>query len=122
MLLVLASLILVFTKGLQYGIDFAGGIEVQVQFKNKVDSSQVRKALADADVNDASVVGMEGQKQEYLLSLLGKTEKTNELSNIVKSALMKAFGKDNVTIRRIDVDSQPRARRFVSNDRSHRVA
>ena len=31
-LLVLVSLVLIFSKGLNYGIDFAGGTEVQVLF------------------------------------------------------------------------------------------
>ena len=42
----LASLGLIFTKGLNFGIDFAGGILMEVRIDKEVEISQVRKILS----------------------------------------------------------------------------
>ena len=36
LVMILASLAFLFSKGLKYGIDFAGGTEAQIQFSSKV--------------------------------------------------------------------------------------
>ena len=46
-ILVVGSLIAIFKPGLQFGIDFAGGTEVQISFKDKTETSEVRKILTD---------------------------------------------------------------------------
>jgi len=43
--LVAASLALIFTKGLNYGLDFTGGVVVEVQYQQSVDIADVRAAL-----------------------------------------------------------------------------
>ena len=54
--LVVASLILLFTKGLNYGIDFAGGTVIQVQYKGKAPIEKVRDLLhANKAYSGASV-------------------------------------------------------------------
>ena len=44
--LVVISLGLLFTKGLNYGIDFAGGTIVQVQYEGKAPIEKVREIVA----------------------------------------------------------------------------
>ena len=45
--MIIASLVLLMTKGLNYGIDFAGGTIVQVQYEgNKAPIEKVRETLA----------------------------------------------------------------------------
>jgi preprotein translocase subunit SecF len=43
--LVLGSLVLLATKGLNFGVDFRGGAEVQVQFKNSIQLDIIRSKL-----------------------------------------------------------------------------
>ena len=44
-LLILASLILVPTRGLNFGIDFVGGIVIEIETPEKVDIGGIRTAL-----------------------------------------------------------------------------
>ena len=59
-LLVVIALAAIFTKGLNYGLDFTGGILVEVEYQNPVEIGDVRTALTDAGFKDAQVVSAGG--------------------------------------------------------------
>ena len=40
------AIVLLFTKGLNYGVDFVGGSVVQIEFTQKTNGDAIRKALA----------------------------------------------------------------------------
>jgi preprotein translocase subunit SecF len=54
--LVVIALAAIFIKGLNYGLDFTGGVLVEATYANAVEVSDVRSALADANFGDAQVV------------------------------------------------------------------
>ena len=54
--LVVIALAAIFVKGLNYGLDFTGGVLVEVQYTDVVEVSDVRTALAEAGFGDAQVV------------------------------------------------------------------
>jgi preprotein translocase subunit SecF len=54
--LVVIALAAIFVKGLNYGLDFTGGVLVEAQYTDVVEVSDVRSALADAGFADAQVV------------------------------------------------------------------
>ncbi len=54
--LVVASTVLSFYPGPNYGTDFRGGTEVEVAFTKSVDASQVRKAVQDSGFTSPDVV------------------------------------------------------------------
>jgi len=54
-LLLLASCALFLTRGLNLGVDFAGGTEIQLQFNSDTDAEFVRKAMSDIGFASASV-------------------------------------------------------------------
>lgn len=54
-IVVISSLLLVATKGLNYGIDFKGGSDIILKFDDSVDSIQVRDAAQKIGFEDASV-------------------------------------------------------------------
>jgi preprotein translocase subunit SecF len=56
----------VFWPGPNYGIDFKGGTEVQLRFKQDVESTVLRQKLAEVGY-DAEVVSVEDRKNEYLV-------------------------------------------------------
>jgi preprotein translocase subunit SecF len=66
LLLALLGFLSVFWPGPNYGIDFKGGTEVQLQFKKDITPEQVREVLA-AKGYDAEVVNVEGHANEYLV-------------------------------------------------------
>ncbi len=96
-------------KGLDYGIDFAGGTEIQLQFQKPIVSDTVRSAIEGLGYNNASVQSI-GDKNEFLIRLeaiVGKTDKeTNELQNAmiakVTDGLKAAAGENVVEVRRVD--------------------
>ena len=49
---ILASFGLLMTKGLNLGVDFTGGLVLQVKFEKPVDIAEVRSALSKIDQGD----------------------------------------------------------------------
>ena len=62
-LLMVVSVVLLFTRGLNYGLDFSGGVSVEVKYDRPVDISDVRKALADAGIENPVVQSLGGSRQ-----------------------------------------------------------
>ncbi|WP_297455196.1 protein translocase subunit SecF [Persephonella sp.] len=100
-LLVIASLVLIFTKGFNLGLDFTGGTSIQVKFLDKVSSAQIREALRLVNLQDSMIqeIGTEGNEYEIRVSL--KKGKSSEIVKKVKKALKEKFG-DKFEIRKID--------------------
>jgi len=68
-LLVVASLILLFTKGLNLGIDFSGGTLVQVQYNKAAPIKEIRDILAkDVRFEKASVTEF-GSEEEVIIKI-----------------------------------------------------
>lgn len=107
--LMIASVVLVFTKGLNYGIDFAGGTEVQVRFEKPVEINALRAAVESTGAQNPSVQSF-GSDREFLIRLElpeGKTEKeTNDMVNAnvlkVRESLKSQFGLQDEGVLRVD--------------------
>ena len=71
--LIIISLISIFLwKGLNLGIDFSGGLEMQVAFKKIVQTEELRNALATIgfrDVRIQSITSTNTQGSEYIIRL-----------------------------------------------------
>src|ERR1700722_9227261 len=80
--LTLASIILIFTKGLNYGIDFSGGSEVQVRFAHPVKAEEVRAFTDEQGFKNAVVQQFgSGESSEYLIRLEAKEGATDKETN-----------------------------------------
>ncbi|CCQ11061.1 Protein-export membrane protein SecF (TC 3.A.5.1.1) [Pseudoalteromonas luteoviolacea B = ATCC 29581] len=66
--LMLAAVVSMFTKGINFGLDFTGGTSVEVSFSQPADLSKVRKVLAENDFADAAVQ-LYGSSTEVLVRL-----------------------------------------------------
>ncbi len=66
-LMVLASIVLIATKGLNYGIDFAGGTIVQVKYEGKAPIDKVREALSDVKAYEGATVTFFGSDSEIAI-------------------------------------------------------
>ncbi|MGB8222530.1 MAG: hypothetical protein WCF10_08075, partial [Polyangiales bacterium] len=66
-LLATMSLISLFYPGPNYGIDFAGGTELQLAFKGDVTSGEVRDALQASGYARPDVIRVEGKQNEYII-------------------------------------------------------
>lgn len=67
---VLGMLFLLFTRGLNYGVDFKGGTQVHVNFEKEVEVDAIRNSIRPAGFGDASVqeFGQTG-KNEFLIRI-----------------------------------------------------
>lgn len=80
--LTLASVILIFTKGLNYGIDFSGGTEMQVRFGHPVRAEEVRAFTDEQGFKNAVVQQFgSGESSEYLIRLEAKEGATEKETN-----------------------------------------
>ncbi len=109
-ILMVSSIFLIFIKGFNYGIDFSGGTEVQVQFKKDINNiSDIRDLLIRMEVGSFQVQKF-GEANEYLIrfeTLLGKTDQeTNQLLqqriSKVTDGLSSKFVQNEPEIRKVD--------------------
>ncbi|MEO1928073.1 MAG: protein translocase subunit SecF [Nautiliaceae bacterium] len=99
--LIILSLFSIFTKGFNWGIDFAGGVEVQVRFDKKADLGEIRK-LISSKYPGASITTF-GNPKEILIRLSVKNASTNVQNDIGNkiTSILKPLGK--IDIRRVDI-------------------
>jgi len=99
--LVLASLALLATKGLNYGVDFAGGTIVQVKYKNNAPIDEMREKLkTNAIFNNASITEF-GSPDEVVIRMKTTTGNvTTDIGDVTREAL-KDTG--DFEIRRVDI-------------------
>jgi preprotein translocase subunit SecF len=87
-ILLIASLVLLFTRGLNFGIDFSGGTEIQVRFSDKIPAAKLKQEQVIKDIDKAfptiknEIQGFGTTGREYLLkfetiSLLNEKDQKN---------------------------------------------
>jgi preprotein translocase subunit SecF len=94
----------IFFVGINYGIDFTGGAEVQVKVPEGWDTAKLRSTVEAGGLGEASVVQIgEAKDREFLIKVQRSAEKLGGLSADVEAALKKGAGSAPVEILRVDV-------------------
>jgi len=88
--------------GLRYGVDFAGGILIQVRFSKAVDISEVRSAL-DAMGSKEAMVQAFGGENEFLIRVEKTTEDLEAVSKTIQTSLQEKFKGKALEIRRAEL-------------------
>ncbi|MCK5797536.1 MAG: hypothetical protein KAI47_10155, partial [Deltaproteobacteria bacterium] len=92
---VVALIFNIFVRGsaLNYGTDFRGGSQIQIEFAKPVTTAQIRKALGAANYRNAEVVKMKAadRKNFYMLRLTEVSSFTPAQQVHAKEAIQKAF-------------------------------
>jgi len=103
-LMILATiLLLIWRGGPNYGVDFSGGVVVQVKMEQKTSPSDIKKALRSVQLEDSIVQGFgETDGSEYLIRIRQTDVELTGLSDRVEEALKADFGK-GVDIRRVEM-------------------
>ena len=82
-------------KGMNYGIDFAGGSMVRVLLKNEIPTDEVRKLLSDIGLEKSRIQEIGASKREYLirsLQTLGKSQEEEiEAHEIIGNKVIEAL-------------------------------
>lgn len=102
-LLTIASIVLFFTKGLNYGVDFRGGAEIQVKFNKSLTLADLRETL-DQNGNQTSSVQAIGEpsENEFLVKLPASKDDINVVTQSVQN-LLSAKYPNMFEIRKTDV-------------------
>jgi len=99
-ILVIISLLFLFFKGLNFGIDFKGGTLIELRSADsKISVSSLRDNLNQMDLGDVSVKKF-GNETDYLIKFENKDNKKNIIEEI-KKRLDQSFG-NNFDFRRVE--------------------
>ena len=98
-ILLLAGMVSLVVKGLNYGIDFRGGSEVVIRFDKNVDVGQIRSVLDAAGVS--GTLKQYGMDRSFLFSTVFQGD-TGQLKSLVSNALNDRIKGNHHEIVRID--------------------
>ncbi len=99
--LVLASYALLATKGLNYGVDFAGGTIVQVKYDTAAPIDSMRDKLKGNEIFNGASITEFGSEEEVVIRMKSVTGNvTVDIGDITREALQ---GTGNFEIRRVDI-------------------
>lgn len=99
--LVLASYVLLATKGLNYGVDFAGGTVIQVKYDTAAPIDTMREKLKVNPLFDGSSISEFGTPEEVVIRMKTTTGSvTQDIGDETRAALN---GSGNYEIRRVDI-------------------
>ena len=88
-------------KGLNYGIDFAGGTLVQIKFNKTTSADDIRKIFVNININDAIIqpVGTD----EVVVRTAKSSSEIKGLSAKIDESLKTTFGQGAYELRRVEV-------------------
>lgn len=100
--LIVLSILVLLSKGMNYGIDFTGGTLVQVQFKKQINISKLRASLKPLPLGD-TVIQNFGSEKEFLIRVQKSSRSSKGLESDIKIAIENTFGKNSFKIRRTEM-------------------
>lgn len=109
LVLTILSLAYLAIKGINYGIDFKGGTELQVKFAQTVHIDEVRKSLDGLSLGEVGVQAF-GEGNEFIIRFQGEkgasdketNEKLNASISSLKEKITTTFTAQGPDIRRVD--------------------
>ena len=102
--LILLTVVLFFTRGLNYGIDFTGGAEVQVKVPASWDIGKVRSEMQTGGLKGIEVqeIGLPSDST-YLIKAQGDEKSLNKTTVAVQQVFQKTLQPGQYEIQRVDV-------------------
>ncbi len=99
--LILASYAILAIKGLNYGIDFAGGTIVQIKYDTKAPIKEMREQLKGNKLFDNASITEFGSPDEVVIRMKTTTKNvTQDIGDVTREALKNT---GNFEIRRVDI-------------------
>jgi preprotein translocase subunit SecF len=105
LLLIAASIVSLIVKGgPSYGIDFAGGTLIQVQFSKTISPQDIKQALASEELGVTAVQSFGEEKDnEYLIRAAGSSDALEILSSKIEESLTSAYPDNKAEVRRVEM-------------------
>lgn len=98
----LAAIILLFSVGLNYGVDFVGGSVVQIEFSKPTNAQSIRAALSPLNLGEATVQDFGGTGSNSFLVRLPKVAHMESLGASIESRLAQAYGAGVANVVRVE--------------------
>ncbi|WP_305046147.1 protein translocase subunit SecF [Geoalkalibacter sp.] len=102
-MILISILSLIVRGGPNYGIDFAGGMLVQVKFETDTTASAIKDALAAIDMGHVSVQQFGDERNEFLLRTQIASAELENLAQQIDQVLEQTYGAGQVEIRRAEM-------------------
>jgi preprotein translocase subunit SecF len=100
-ILVLSSFAILATKGLNYGVDFAGGTIVQVKYNSAAPIDEMREKLKSNNIFEGASITEFGSKEEVVIRMRTTTgDVVVDVGDVAREALE---GTGEFEIRRVDI-------------------
>jgi len=93
---------IVISGGLKYGIDFAGGTLVQLQFKSPPEIEVIRDGLKTIGLGESTIQEF-GSKKDILIRVERSEEKLEAVGAMVKRSLSGKFHSDDIIVERVEM-------------------
>ena len=93
---------IVISGGLKYGIDFAGGTLVQLQFKSPPDIEVIRDGLKTIGLGESTIQEF-GSKKDILIRVERSEENLEAVGAMVKRSLSGKFHSDDIIVERVEM-------------------
>jgi len=87
--------------GLRYGVDFAGGLLIQIRFSKPVSISEIRSTMEAMGSKEANVQNFGGEN-EFLIRVEKTSEDLEEVSKKIQVSLQGRFKDNAFEIRRVE--------------------
>ncbi len=100
--LIVIGLLTAGIRGLNYGIDFAGGTLVELRMPRDVDIEDVRRELRGIGMGDSTIQHY-GSKDEILIRMMRSPKRVEGLQGEIIKALEVVYGQGNIELRRTEV-------------------
>ena len=101
LLLLVVSYGVLFTKGLNYGVDFAGGTVIQVKYDSVAPIDTMREKLKSNELFSNATISEFGADDEVVIRMKTTTASvTTDIGDLTRQALA---GSGNFEIRRVDI-------------------
>ena len=99
-LLVLASFVFMATKGINYGVDFLGGVKLQYQFKTATNEDAIKDVVSPLIKHEVQVIrfGKEDENRFMLQIPLKDGDDPRGYSASITQALRQSFGNEAITL------------------------
>lgn len=97
----LFSILLLFTRGLNYGLDFAGGTLVEVRFRAPTTSHEVRQAMQQEGTASVTIQELGRENNMFLLRVAQQGESVGAVGSEMRRALASVFG-EGVEVLRVE--------------------
>lgn len=95
----IAAIASIFWPGLNYGVDFAGGTEVQLHFEGDVSSAELRGLVEELGYQSPDVIEVQGQSNAYIIRMREISNLDADIEEQVTTALDEALDATVVSVR-----------------------